>query len=127
MNADERAHHLIQTTYYDSIDRGDFETAVTALHEDVVWNHVRVWQPTESDRTSVHELRGRNAVYEFLEGYRDKLAQDKTRHLIERLVTDGEVGAQLGAVVGPDGESAPMIVWFEITDGLISRYTVRPL
>jgi ketosteroid isomerase-like protein len=32
-------YELIQETYFDSIDAGDAESAVTALHEDVEWVH----------------------------------------------------------------------------------------
>lgn len=33
----------------------------------------------------------------------------------------------LGLVEGPGGETKPFFVWFEIADGKISRYTLRPL
>jgi hypothetical protein len=117
---------LFQNTYYDAIDSSDMAAAVTALHEDVEFNHVQVWQRTDLElgATAIH---GRAAVHDFLEGAKAKLSEAKIRHRIQELVLDGDHGAFTAAVEGEDGEAAPFLVWFELRDGLIGRYVVRPI
>ena len=35
-------YRLLQETYFDALDGGDVDTAVTTLHEDVEWVHTKV-------------------------------------------------------------------------------------
>jgi len=57
----------------------------------------------------------------------EQLAEAKIRHRIDTLVYEDGKGAFLGLVEGPGGETKPFFVWFEIANGKISRYTLRPL
>src|SRR5690349_13690043 len=104
---------LFQAQYYDSVDAADMESAVLALHEDVEFNHVQVWQRTDLE-LGASTLRGRSAVRDFLIAARPKLAQARIRHRVRDLVLDGERGAFIAAVEGEDGNEAPFVVWFEL-------------
>jgi hypothetical protein len=117
---------LFQRRYYDHIDAGDMDGAVAALHDAVEFNHVQVWQRTDLElgATAIH---GRAAVHAFLTGAKAKLAEAAIRHRIRDVVVDGDRGAFTAAVVGADGEQAPFLVWFELRDGLVGRYIVRPI
>jgi ketosteroid isomerase-like protein len=123
----ERALELLQATYYDSIDRGDMATAAAAMHEDVLWTHVQVWEHHGYRRESgASELRGRAAVEAFLAERRQKLAEAGIRHKLRDLVLEGDKGAFIGAVEGP-GPDKLFLVWFEIKDDRIWRYHLRPM
>jgi hypothetical protein len=126
MLAKDAVLSLFQERYYDAIDSSDMAAAVTALHEDVEFNHVQVWQRTDLElgATAIH---GRAAVHAFLDGARAKLAEAGIRHRIDDLVVEGDRGAFTAAVSDEHGEAAPFLVWFELRDGLVSRYIVRPI
>ena len=127
MDARELALHLFQTTYDDSIDRGDMATAVSAFHEDIQWSHVQVWEHHDyRRRDQPTRFNGRAEVQAFLSERVDKLKEAGIRHRVRELVCDGERGAFLAAVEGP-GPERPFFVWFEIRDGKVARYTLRPL
>ena len=127
MSTRERAYELLQTIYYDSIDRGDMATAATAFDDAVDWSHAQVWAHHNYERESVAtQLSGRKAVEEFLSERKDKLAEAKIRHKIRDLVFEGGKGAFLGAVEG-EGRELAFMVWFELRNDRVSRYTLRPL
>ena len=127
MATKERAHELLQATYYDSIDRGDMAKAASALHEDVEWSHQQVWEHHQFKREdSAVTLRGRAAVEELLSARVRELDEAKIEHKARDMVFENDKGAILAAVEG-EGREVPFIVWFEIKDDLISRYILRPL
>ena len=70
---------------------------------------------------------GRAAIEAFLVARREQLAAAGIRHRVVDLVIDQGRGAFLGEVRGPDGSCKPFMVWFELRDGLIGRYLLRPL
>ena len=123
----EDAIRLIQHTYYDGIDAGDMARAASALAEDVDWSHAQVWAHHGFARAEPSGFRSRADVEAFLSERVDQLAEAKIRHRIDTLVMEGDKGAFLGLVEGPGGETKPFFVWFEIANGKISRYTLRPL
>jgi ketosteroid isomerase-like protein len=127
VTARDQAIDLIQRRYYDPIDRGDMAEAAKALHEDVRWSHAKVWKPTAAELAANDELRGRAEVLAYLEEQSARLADSSITHEITDMVVEGDRGAHLGKVIGPGGEAAHLMVWFEMTDGLISTYIVRPL
>jgi hypothetical protein len=129
----DEAHRLLQAVYYDSIDAGDPGAAVQALHEDIRWTHAQVWQAHDLE-LGHSELHGRAAVEAFLRAAMPKLREAQILHKVDEIVFDADRqhGAILGHVEGregtPDaGVRAPFMVWIEATDGLISRYELRPL
>ena len=127
MTTKARALELFQTVYYDSVDRGDMAAAASAYTEDVEWSHAQVWAHHDYQRDSQPAaLRGRAAVEAFLSERRDKLAQARIRHKVRDMVFENGRGAFLGAVEG-EGRELPFMVWFELRDGLVSRYLLRPL
>ena len=67
----------------------------------------------------------RRAVAESAERVK-KLAEAGIRHRIRQLVCDGIQGAFLAAVEGP-GREIPFFGWFELRDGLVGRYVLRPV
>jgi hypothetical protein len=128
MSSKERAYELLQTTYYDSIDRGDIATAASALHEDVDWSHSQVWKRTDFGLGVAEQFHSRAEVEGFLGGLKDKLAEARIKHRVREIVMEGDHGAFLGYVEGQEtGEQAPFMVWFELKDDRVSRYTLRPL
>lgn len=127
MATKERARELFQSVYYDSVDRGDMATAVTAFHEDVDWSHAQVWAHHEFARQAPTQLRGRAAVEAFLSARTAQLAEAKIRHSVRDMVFEDDRGAFLGVVTGEDGRELPFMVWFEIRDDRIGRYVLRPL
>lgn len=127
MNATDLARHLLQATYYDSIDRGDMTSAVLALHPDIDWSHVQVWEHHDyRRRAEPTRLKGRQAVLDLLAERVARLAEAGIRHRIRHLVCDGQQGAFLAAVEGP-GREIPFFGWFELRDGLVGRYVLRPV
>lgn len=127
MTTRHRALELLQATYYDSIDRGDMAGAAAAMHEEVLWTHVQVWEHHGYVRArGPSELRGRQAVEDFLAERRERIAEANIRHKVRELVLEGDKGAFLGAVEGP-GPDRHFMVWFEIRDDRIWRYHLRPL
>jgi len=127
MTPRELAFHLLQDTYYDSIDRGDMEKAASALHEEVEWSHQQVWSHHDFQQGRPSLKRGSAVVGAFLAERREKLAEAKIRHHVRDLVCEENRGAMLGYVLGPDGTEQSFMVWFEIRDGKLSRYLLRPL
>jgi len=123
----ELAYRLLQQTYYDSVDRGDMDGAATALHEDIEWSHAQVWAHHDFQRGEPSMKRGREAVRAYLAERKEKLAAARIQHKVRDLVVDGDRGAMLGFVLGPDGSEKPFMVWFEIRDEKIARYLLRPL
>ncbi|WP_171043067.1 nuclear transport factor 2 family protein [Maritimibacter alexandrii] len=123
----DEAINLIQTTYYDGIDSGDMVRAASALAEDVDWSHAQVWAHHGFARAEPSGFSSRAEVQDFLSARVEQLAEAKIRHRIDTMVYEDGKGAFLGLVEGPGGETKPFFVWFEIADGKISRYTLRPL
>lgn len=123
----ELAYRLLQQTYYDSVDRGDMDAAASALHEDIEWSHAQVWAHHDFQRGEPSMKRGREAVRAYLAARKEKLAEARIQHKVRDLVVDGNRGAMLGFVLGPDGSEKPFMVWFEIRDEKIARYLLRPV
>ncbi len=123
----ELALRLLQQTYYDGVDQGDMRRAASALHEDIEWSHAQVWAHHEFAVGKPTRMQGRAAIEAFLEARREQLAAAGIRHRVVDLVIDQGRGAFLGEVRGPDGSCKPFMVWFELRDGLIGRYLLRPL
>ncbi|MCL7466129.1 nuclear transport factor 2 family protein [Phaeovulum sp. NW3] len=118
---------LVQGTYYDGIDAGDMARAVSALHPDVDWSHTQVWSHHGFERGEASGCRGRQAVFDLLSARVTELAQAQITHRIEDMIFADGRGAFLGYVEGPGGARKPFMVWFELTGGLIGRYTLRPI
>jgi ketosteroid isomerase-like protein len=118
---------LLQGTYFDSIDAGDAETAVTAMHEDVEWVHTQVWEHDGHTSQQTDTLDGREEVFEFLDGRIGEMQDEGIEHKVQDSVAADGKGAFRATVVGPDGEEgAPFVGWVELTDGKISKYIVAP-
>jgi len=127
MSLRELAYRLLQETYYDSVDRGNMEAAASALHEDVEWSHAQVWAHHDFQRGAPSVKRGRAAVRSYLDERKEKLKEARIQHKVRDLVCEGNRGALLGFVLGPDGTEKPFMAWFEIRDEKIVRYLLRPL
>jgi hypothetical protein len=122
----EAARRLFQEVYYDSIDRQDMQTAVSALHEAVEFDHRQVWQRTDLE-LGASRWHGRDEVLRFLTRARPRLAAARIRHRVDDLVFQDDRGAFRAHVEGEDGERAPFLVWFGLEDDLVRHYIVRPL
>ena len=122
----EELHELLQETYFDNVDGGDAETAVTALAEDVEWVHTQVWEHDghTSQRTDV--LHGREAVFEFLDARVGEMQDVGIQHRVRETVVDESRGAFRAEVVGPGGNTEPFMGWVTLSDGIISEYVVAP-
>ena len=127
MTTAARAFELFEGIYYASIDRGDMAQAVSALHLDVEWSHQQVWAHHEFARGTPELRRGRASVEEFLAARVAQLRDARIRHHVRDMVFERERGAFLGAVEGPDGRTLGFMVWFELEEGLVKRYLLRPL
>lgn len=127
MSTRDEAIRLLQTTYYDHIDKGEMAVAVSALHPDVDWSHAQVWAHHGFARGEPTAYRTRDEVEAFLSARVDELRESGIQHKMVDLIIEGDRGALLGHVLGPDGSTKPFMVWFEMSDGLISRYTLRPI
>ena len=127
MNTRERAYHLLQRVYYDNVDRGLMTAAAAAFHPEVEWSHAQVWAHHEFRQGHAQQLKGRAAVQALLEARVEQLRDARITHHVREMVMEGDKGAFLGAVEGPQGELKPFMVWFEVRDGLIARYMLRPL
>ena len=127
MSTRDLAYHLLQETYYDSVDRGDMAAAVLALHEEVEWSHAQVWAHHGFAQGKPTRMQGRGVVGAFLAERVQQLKEAGIRHRVRELVCDGDRGAMLGYVLGPDGSEQPFMVWFELRDERISRYVLRPI
>ena len=127
MNTHTLAYRLLQETYYDSVDRGDMQAAASALHADIEWSHAQVWAHHDFQRGEPTVKHGREEVGAYLDARREKLLEARIRHKVRDLVCEGDRGAILGYVLGPDGTEKPFMVWFEIRDEKIARYLLRPL
>lgn len=126
MNA-EALKALIQSGYYDAVDRGDMAAAAGLFTDDVDWSHVQVWAHDRHARGDRATLRGRPAVEAFLTERVDTLRAARITHHVDRLVFDGQAGAFIGHVAGPHGARAPFMAWIEVAGDRLSRYSLRPL
>jgi len=126
MSLRDSAHDIFQNVYYGNIDRGDMDAAVSRLHPDIAWSHAQVWAHHGFAQGHAERLQGREAVRAFLRARVDQLREAQITHHVRHMMMDGSSGAFLGAVEGP-GPEKPFMVWFEMKDGLISRYDLRPL
>ncbi len=127
MLSKERVWEMFQGTYFDSIDNGRMAEAVSIFHEDVEWIHTQVWEHHGYLRAKGSDkLKGKESVEALLRGRQVHMAEARIRHVIDDLVFEGDRGAFIGHVKGPDTE-VPLIAWFEIRDEKVSRYIVTPL
>lgn len=127
MSSKQRAYELFQVTYYGHVDRGDMVTATSAFHDEVTWSHAQVWGHHEFTRGEPTLLHGRAAVEAFLSARVAQLKEAGIRHHVQDMVFEDDRGAFLGKVVGPDGTEKPFMVWFQLRDDRIWKYTLRPL
>jgi ketosteroid isomerase-like protein len=126
-SARDELYRLLQSIYFDAIDRADAATAVDAFDEDVEWVHTQVWEHDGHDRSKTDTLRGRESVREFLAARISEMQVEGIQHRVREVISDGRIGAFRAEVVGPAGRSMPFLGWVEITDGKISSYIVTPL
>ncbi len=127
MTTPARAFELFEQVYYGNIDRGDMAGAASALHPEIEWSHQQVWAHHGFARGAPQTLHGRDAVQAFLAARVAQLREAGIRHHVRDMVYEGGRGAFRGVVDGPDGRSLEFIVWFELADGLIRRYVLRPV
>ena len=126
ITSSDELYDLLQGTYFDSIDAGDAETAVTAMHEDVEWVHTQVWEHDGHTGTSSETFDGRDEVFEFLDGRIGEMQTEGIEHTVRDTVYDDGKGAFRAEVVGPEGDTQPFMGWVELTDGTVSTYIVGP-
>jgi hypothetical protein len=123
----EEFRRFYQERYFDSIDGGDAETAVTALHEDVEWVHRQVWEHDSHSSSDVDTLHGRDAVLDLLAPRIGEMQDVGIEHKIREAIVEDDRGSFRAEVVGPEGDTVPFVGWIELTDGLVSKYVVTPL
>ena len=119
-------YELQQETYYDSIDAGDADTAVTALHEDIEWTHTQVWEHDGHSSQKTDVLHGREAVREFLAERIPEAQDEGIEHKVLKCISNGQQGAFYGEVVGSDGRTLGTIAWLEFEDGKVKKYVNTP-
>jgi hypothetical protein len=85
----EEFRRFYQERYFDSIDGGDAETAVTALHEDVEWVHRQVWEHDSHSSSDVDTLHGRDAVLDLLAPRIGEMQDVGIEHKIREARTTG--------------------------------------
>lgn len=124
--ARDELYRLLQSVYFDAIDRGDANAAVEVFHEEVEWVHTQVWVHDGHDRSRTDTLRGREAVRQFLAARIGEMQVEGIEHKLRQVICDGGAGAFRAEVVGPTGAAAPFLGWVELTDGQISTYIVSP-
>jgi len=122
----EMLYHLLQETYFDSIDAGDADTAVTAMHFDVEWVHTQVWEHDGHISREKDTLDGREAVQTFLADRIGEMQEEGIEHKVRAAMGHGDLGSFRAEVVGSDGETEPFMGLVELTDGKISKYVVGP-
>lgn len=122
----EQLHTLLQTSYFDSIDRGDADHAVEAFTDDVTWSHYQVWEHHGHTRNRADVLRGRKELRDFLAARITDMQVEGIRHQVKRVIVQGNEGAFRAEVVGVTGENMHFFGWIELTEGRISRYIVGP-
>jgi ketosteroid isomerase-like protein len=119
-------HSLLQTCYFDSIDRGDADRAVQAFTDDVAWSHNQVWEHHGHMRNRTDVFEGRKEVRDFLAARIADMQVEGIRHQVKRVIVQGREGAFRAEVVGVTGENMRFFGWVELSDGKISRYIVGP-
>ncbi|WP_265112097.1 hypothetical protein [Halosolutus halophilus] len=117
---------LLQGTYFDGVDAGNADTAVTAMHPDVNWTHTQVWEHDGHTSRETDFLDGREELHAFLDDRIDEMQVVGIEHKVRDAVYEDGRGGFKAEVVGPEGDTAGFIGWVEVTDDLISRYTVAP-
>jgi nicotinamidase-related amidase len=126
INTSDELYELLQGTYFDSIDAGDARTAATAVHENIEWVHTQVWEHDGHTGRGTDTHRGREAVFEFLDGRIGQMQAEGIEHEVGDTIYDDGKGAFRATVVGPDGDTQPFVGWVELADGTISTYVVAP-
>ncbi|MFC6719826.1 nuclear transport factor 2 family protein [Natrialbaceae archaeon GCM10025810] len=119
-------HELLQGTYFDAVDAGDAGTAASAMHPDVDWTHMQVWEHDGHTSRETDSLDGREELRAFLDARVDEMQVVGIEHKVRDIVYEDGRGGFRAEVVGPEGDTAGFIGWVEMTDDLISRYTVAP-
>jgi hypothetical protein len=126
MATKQQAWDLFQKGYYDNVDSGKMEAAAAVYHADLDWSHQQVWVHHNYQRAEPTRFTSPAQITTFLNERKAKLAEAKIRHQVRDMVFENDKGAFLGAVVG-SGPDQHFMVWFELKDGKISRYSLRPL
>ncbi len=119
-------HSLLQTCYFDSIDRGDADGAVQAFTDDVAWAHYQVWEHHGHMRNRAKVFKGCKEVRDFLAARIADMQVEGIRHQVKSVIVQGSEGAFRAEVVGVTGENKRFFGWVELSDGKISRYIVGP-
>ena len=128
MSYKDEAMRLFRDVYYANVDSGRMKEAMDAFTDDIEWTHAQVWGPRDPNKPSEPTwLRGKREIEDFLAARKDNLARAQIRHHVRDMICEGDRGAFLGYVQGADGKQSNFMVWFEIRDGRIARYLLRPL
>ena len=122
----EKVLYLLQKVYFDNIDLGDADSAVEAMHKDVVWVHTQVWEHDGHNRDSLDTLNSREELKAFLALRIPEMQKEGIEHKVLKVVTDGKEGAFRAQVVGPSGDAKGFFGWVKLKDGKIGNYRVIP-
>jgi len=122
----EQLHTLLQTSYFDNIDRGDADRAVQAFTDDVAWSHYQVWEHPGHMRNRADVFKGRKELRDFLAARIADMQVEGIRHQVTHVIVQGNEGAFRAEVLGVTGKNMRFFGWVELTDGRISRYIVGP-
>lgn len=113
-------------TYYGSVDDGNIDGILSAVHDDITLIHTQVWEHGEHTRdVGTHVVQGKSELEAFFREQMDGIQAAGIEHEIRDLITSDDKGALQVAVKAP-GETPLGVGWFEFEDGLISRYLVGP-
>ncbi len=122
----EELYRLLQEIYFDSIDDGDAETAISVMHEDVEWVHTQVWEEDGQTSQKTDIITGREDIFKFLYSRVGEMKDKGIEHTIRDIVAADGKGSFRADIVELDGNTIPFLGWVELTEGKISKYIVAP-
>lgn len=123
----EELHELLQEQYFNALDRGDVETALATMDDDVEWIHTD-WEGGPSGQTGSLVVQGKESLRGFLEQTtaameRGELgAWSKVEHEVLEVIVDGNRAAFRAEMTGPF--KFPFLGWVELKNGKLGKYAV---
>lgn len=108
---------LLQTCYFDNIDRGDADRAVQAFTDNVAWSHYQVWEHDGHMRNRADVFEGRKEVRDFLAARIADMQVEGIHHRVTHAIVQGNEAAFRAEVLGVTGENMHFFGWVELSNG----------
>ena len=117
---------LLQFSWFNSIDEGNFQRTSEVLHEHAEIKHYRVWTGDQNQAEPFELISGKSNILLWLQQQKPRLIASGRRHLVKTVLVGNHEFSFRAETVAGQQQSACFMGWIKLRDQLIYRYTVVP-